>query len=96
MEGHQLEFNFLEEKTNKRQITLVLDIEDKDRSKWIWESHLNKNNDLGVNILSIHEGDLNEKNMLLEDLVTEIRDNAVIENSFFDRIEETLDKIDTI
>ena len=94
MEGQQLEFDFAKEKP--RQLSLVVTVTDKDKAKWIYDNHLNGDEDSGIRITAISNGDLNEKNTVLEDIITDIEENASLNTEYAQKLEEEMTKYESL
>lgn len=43
--------------TEKRILTLLVEIDEKDISTWIWDSHISGTSSHGINVIAICEGD---------------------------------------
>ena len=93
----QLEFDFMEKSAvTNRKLTIVLDVLDKEKAQWLWDNHLNGDTSSGIRVTSISNGDLVEKNTILEDLVNEMRDNSVVDNSFMEEIDLRMETYDSL
>jgi hypothetical protein len=98
MEERQLEFDFIEKKEEKkpRKITVTLEIQDKNKVGWIWDSHLKENQELGIRVSSISEGDLNHKINKLEKIINFLEDKNAISYSHQDEFDSLMEEYESI
>ena len=81
------------------KLSLIIDVLDKEKAKWLWECHLDKvkQQEMGIRVRIISNGDLNKRCNLLEDklyIYDKLRMDDLADEDFvnLERIDKAIEK----